>query len=249
MFDSYDEIFKARADSYHAAMAAFPAARREEFEHAVACLDLLPDCTVCDVPAGGGYLSAFVPERINCLFLETSSLFAAHCPRGERHRVLQTNLERLPVAGESVQRVLSLAAMHHVKEKSRSMREFQRVLVPSGVAVIADVEEGTDTAEFLNGFVDRFNSMGHDGQFLNADFYQNVEACGFCLREVRRPSLHWNFGSRDDMTAFCTQLFGLDRAKPGDVHAGIEEYLGWDYTEDGVALKWQLSYVILEKAP
>ena len=248
MFETYDEIFKERADTYHAAMAAFPAARTEEFEHAVACLDLLPDCTVCDVPAGGGYLSGFVSERINYLFLESSSLFATRCPRGDRQHVLQTSLEQLPMACASVQRVLSLAAMHHVEDKSRCVREFQRILVPDGIAVVADVEEGTGTAEFLNDFVDRFNSMGHDGQFLNADFYQNFEECGFRLREVRRPTLHWNFGDREDMVEFCTQLFGLDLANPADVHAGIDEYLGWDYSADGVALNWQLSYVIAEKA-
>lgn len=247
MFDTYDEIFRERADRYHAAMAAFPAARREEFEHAVACLDLLPDCTVCDVPAGGGYLSDFVSTGIDCLFLETSDLFAAHCPRGERYRVLQTSLEQLPVAPASVERVLSLAAMHHVVDKPRCLSEFQRVLVPGGIAVVADVEEGTGTAAFLNGFVDRFNSMGHDGRFLNADFYQGVESCGFRLSEVRRPALHWHFGNRDDMVAFCMQLFGLDLAKPADVHAGIDEHLGCESTAGGVAFNWQLSYAVMEK--
>jgi hypothetical protein len=138
--------------------------------------------------------------------------------------------------------------MHHVKDKARSLREFQRVLAPSGIAVIADVEEGTDTAGFLNGFVDRFNSMGHDGRFLNGDFYQSTGASGFRLREVRRPSIHWNFDNRDEMAAFCTQLFGLDLAKMADVQAGIEEYLGCEDTREGVALNWQLSYAILDKA-
>ena len=247
MFQTYDEIFRERADGYHAAMAAFPAARREEFEHAVAGLDLLPGCTVCDVPAGGGYLSHYVSQGIDCLFLETSDLFAAHCPRGERYRVLQTSLEQLPLAPASVERVLSLAAMHHVKDKPRCVREFQRVLVPGGIAVVADVEEGTGTAAFLNGFVDRFNSMGHDGRFLNADFYEGVEACGLRLLEVRRPALQWHFGNREDMVAFCTQLFGLDLAKPADVNTGIDAYLGCQSTAAGVVLYWQLSYAIMQK--
>lgn len=43
MFDTYEEIFEKRADSYHKAMKAFPFARQQEFEWAVKYLQLIPD--------------------------------------------------------------------------------------------------------------------------------------------------------------------------------------------------------------
>lgn len=248
MFDTYQDIFKQRADSYHAAMAAFPLARQEEFHEAVSSLALEPGCSVCDIPAGGGYLCDFIDAPVDFLFVETSTLFANHCPRDERHRVLQTaSLEDLPVADESMHRVLSLAAMHHVPNKSRAVSEVQRMLKPGGRAVIADVEVGTGTAKFLNEFVNQYNSMGHEGRFLDKDFYDCIEGEGLVLSELRRPEMQWGFTSVDDMTTFCTQLFGLDLASPQDVLSGIETHLGYVNSLSGVAMNWQLVYAVLDK--
>lgn len=249
MFDTYQDIFKARADSYHSAMVSYPEARRQEFEHAVASLDLLPGCTICDVPAGGGYLTNYVSVLANFLFVETSALFAEFCPRDERHQVRQAaTLEELPVANESVERLLSLAALHHVQDKQRALNEFHRSLKPGGIGVVADVEANTDTARFLNGFVNQYNSMGHRGEFLDSEFYQSIdEFSGLTLREVRRPELQWRFDTTDDMAVFCMQLFGLDLATPADVIQGIAQHLGFTTGADCIAMNWQLSYAIVEK--
>lgn len=52
-------------------------------------------------------------------------------------------------------------------DKAQVFKEFQRVLNPHGRMLIVDVEEDTGTAHFLNHFVDEYNSMGHNGEFIN----------------------------------------------------------------------------------
>jgi len=142
MFDTYSDIFQKRADRYHAAMAAFPMARRQEFQHAAQRLALTPGSAVCDIPAGGGYLADFIDGCQVCFhFLETSHEFAVQCPRSSRHRVIECALAgTLPLADNSMDRVLSLAALHHVNNKPGIYREFKRILRRGGKLVIADVE-------------------------------------------------------------------------------------------------------------
>jgi hypothetical protein len=46
-------------------------------------------------------------------------------------------------------------------------REAHRLLKPNELFILADVQENTPVAHFLNGFVHRHNSQGHRGQFLS----------------------------------------------------------------------------------
>lgn len=248
MFDTYQDIFRERADRYHAAMAAFPLARRQEFEQAVARLDLQPGCDLCDVPAGGGYLADYLPpDDLFLLCLETASEFAVHCPRNTDQRVLETTLESLPVGNDSVDRILSLAAMHHVDDKHALLREFSRILRKGGQVVVADAEVGTGTAAFLNEFVDRFNSMGHKGRFIDETFIDSIDQCDLKVKAVDRPPLTWSFATRANLVAFCRQLFGLDRAADRDIIAGVAEYLGLREDNGQVGFGWQLAYITAAK--
>lgn len=242
MFNSYQDIFSSRADRYHAAMAACPRAREEEFAAAVELLQVDGGETICDVPSGGGYLAGFIDKPATYLFVETSSYFAAHCPLARGDSVIESSIERLPLDDGSVDRLLSLAALHHVLDKRQALREFARVLAPGGRAVVADVAAGSDTGRFLNEFVDRYNSMGHDGRFLEASFYDAFSGAGLVLDAVEHRELRWNFPSETEMVDFSKQLFGMDLADAGEVRAGIDRYLGSETTPSGVAMRWQLSY-------
>lgn len=248
MYDTYEEIFHKRADSYHQAMTEFPLVRRQEFEQAVRFLDIAPGNHVCDVPSGGGYLASYVDTAdVSLIFLETSTEFASHCPTGANYRVVECSLESLPLDDGSMDRLLSLAAVHHVPDKAALYREFHRVLKPSAKLVIADVEVGTNTANFLNVFVDRFNSMGHKGTFLDPRGIEQVAQCGFDLAGVARPKITWSFQSTTAMIDFFRKLFGLDKAADADILAGVTEHLTPVYQNGRAEIDWQLAYVRAQK--
>lgn len=249
MYDTYQEIFHKRADSYHQAMMEFPSVRRQEFEQAVRLLDIAPGNLVCDVPSGGGYLASYVHSTdVSLIFLETSAEFASQCPTGSKCRVMECTLESLPLNDGSVDRLLSLAAVHHVPDKAALYREFYRVLKPSAKLVIADVEAGTNTANFLNVFVDRFNSMGHKGMFLDLGGVEQVAQCGFDLVGVARPKITWSFHSTTAMTDFFRKLFGLDKASDADILAGAMEHFPRMYQNGCVEIDWQLAYLSAQKS-
>lgn len=244
MFDTYEEIFNKRAASYHRAMENNPSVRRDEFLWAVQYLEIAHRNIICDVPSGGGYLKDYISHAdVSLIFLETSQEFASHCPTTENCSSHITTFEQLPLQSQSVDRVLSLAALHHVKDKRQVLGECHRILKPEGRLVIADIEAETGAANFLNIFVNEFNSMGHRGDFLNPACIEQIAECGFEIISIDRPKPVWSFDTQAQMIDFSRDLFGLDKASNDDILKGITTYLQETEGPGEINLSWELTYL------
>lgn len=243
MFQDYDEIFRQRADAYQAAMEKFPRARDAEFRVALERVALSPGITVCDVPAGGGYLRRFLPPDVHYVAVENAADFVSHCPSGERDRVVISPMHPLALESGSADVLFSIAAVHHQRDKPAFYREAARVLQPGGRFVLADVERGSRVDRFLNGFLDRANSMGHEGVFLDPASAQAVADCGFEIEFDRVVHYPWSFESESDMGRFAQWLFGMDRVTVPEVIAAIDEILGRCDGPGKVNLQWGLRVI------
>jgi SAM-dependent methyltransferase len=240
---SYDEIFARRAKQYHQAMTEQPGARRHEFEGLAGLVDAGHCRHVLDIPSGGGYLRPYLPAGV----VVTSLDFSTGFPAGVGGGVRQAGYADFPCADASFDHVLSLTGLHHLPDVPGFLRECCRVLEPGGRLVIGEVRAGSGVAAFLNEFVDRHNSMGHRGRFLDEGFVGQLEAQGF--NQVRHELQHypWVFADATRMADFCTKLFGIDRAGPAEVLAGLADYLGYRQTSDGVGLDWELIFFVATK--
>jgi len=247
MFDSYKDIFDKRANSYHSAMRAFPLARQQEFAWAVKYLDVKPGSIICDVPSGGGYLRDFVLEE-DCYFhfLETCESFASYSPDCANGTTQLCKFENLPLKEQSVDRLISLAALHHVQNRNQVFQEFRKVLKPQGKILIVDVEENSNTANFLNIFVNDYNSMGHQGDFINERVIELLQLNQMEVISIHRPQLQWCFDNKNDTVSFCRCLFGLDKATDEEIYTGITTYLNPGKEGNKVKLDWQLVYILLK---
>ena len=248
MFDSYKAIFDQRADSYHKAMRDFPLARAQEFEWAVHYLAVKSGNSICDIPSGGGYLRDFVQAE-DCYFhfLETCENFASYSSKCVNALTQVCQFEHLPLEKHSVDRLISLAALHHVQNRDQVFQEFNRVLKSQGQGLIVDVEEHTDTADFLNVFVNQYNSMGHQGDFINEQLIKQLAKQQLEVIAIHRPTLQWCFAIENDMVSFCRHLFGLDKATDKDILSGINRYLTPCQGEQ-ITLTWQLVYIVFKLA-
>ena len=125
--------------------------------------------------------------------------------------------------------------------------EVQRMLTNKGLFGLADVMYGSNTDRFLNVFVDQFNSMGHDGVFLDQMTVQQLSDCGFTVLYDSMRTCYWRFERREHMTDFFQGLFGLDKATDKDIEEGIESYLGYRQTDGQFWVDWDLYFVKAKK--
>jgi len=247
MFSGYREIFKKRGHLYHQAMTLYPSARAEEFLHIVRMADMKDGDIVCDIPSGGGYLRNFVDRTASFLHIETSEVFADLCRDNGASNVLLGTLGNIPLTTASVDVVISLAALHHIDEKDRFFYESHRILRQGGTLTIADVRAGSAVSEFLDGFVNEHNTMGHKGNYIHADTQEEIERCGFTVKESSLIPFHWEFDSPQAMGKFCQLLFGIDKADVAQVVEGIRKHLGYSAESNACRMNWELLFIKARK--
>lgn len=255
MFDAkktYQAIFNQRADAYHQAMLNWPDARNQEFEALLKDLPINASSHILDIPAGGGYLANYLPVDINLHHLETSKLFAdlfqQHCHSGSCHPLSLCSLDKLPQENDSIDIALSLAGLHHTEDKQPLFTELYRCLKPGGLLVLADAQEDSATARFLDGWVNDHNKMGHNGWYLNQQTIQQLQDCGFeCISNENR-NYHWCFENPLQAGEYCKLMFGIDQAEASQVKDALTQHLGFDSLDNGtVGLHWQLYFITLRK--
>jgi SAM-dependent methyltransferase len=254
MRTAYGEIFATRSGRYERAMTRMPAARDAEFATFCRHLQLTGGETLVDVPAGGAYLRRYLADKLRYIAVDESEQFFSACgPRlRPTDRAINATCLDMPLAGDSVDIVGSLTGLHHVFPRQPVYAEWYRVLCGGGRVVIADVPVGSVEGTFLNGFVDHYNSQGHDGRFLDHDDVTALRAAGFAAITVTDERYTWKFAAAAAAEEFCLDLFGLDQ--PGAAAAlaiTLQQELGLhaDPAGDGWLLPWGLRVITARKPP
>ena len=247
MRTAYGDTFAQRGGRYERSMARSPDVRLEEFGAMLRRLRPLAGERVLDVPSGGAYLRPLLPAKVRYVAVDEADQFHQAC-RGRLRpgdRALRAPAHQLPVASSSCHAVCSVAGRHPQHDRLPIYREWYRVLKPGGRVVRADVAEGSAVGAFLNGFVDRYNSQGHDGLFLSDADGAALAAAGF--RDIHREDVHyhWRFRDAAHVREFCAGLFGLDRVgASGALVRTLVADLGLCVATDGSGwlLPWTLRY-------
>lgn len=241
----YGAIFERRGQEHDEAFRRYPRACAEEVAALLRLAAPQPGETLLDVPSAGGFLSTHLHvPGVRLIAVDPSPVLHALC----RRLVPESHLASpaaLPLPDGSVDAIVCLAGLHHDPNPGATFAEMRRVLRPEGRLAIAEVAEGSAVAGFLNGFVDRHSTLGHQGSFMDDRMAGTLAAAGFSLTRDAIAAYHWWFESRDDMADCLRLMFGIDRATPAQIIAAAERELGVDDLPGGsVGMRWSLRHLL-----
>ena len=240
--DAYTEDFAERGRSYDLAMQRWPQVRAAEFAQVIAAANLHSGMTLADVPAGGGYLANFLPPGIR--YLPHEPCLSFNLSHAEAAVQSAPSVLPLPYQSQGVDRVISLAGVHHYDHKCTFHKEVHRVLQPQGLYVLSDVAEGSKVAAFLDNFVGQHNGTGHEGHYLGDNLAAELYTAGFTIKSDFRERFIWKATSVEQLAEFCLNLFGLKQLSVPEMEVALSQYLGLVNLADGVGLKWELRTVV-----
>ena len=235
----YQEIFDERGRGYDDAMRRWPHVRDEELAFAASLARVRAGDRVLDVPAGGGYLDAHLPDGAVLTSVEPSRSFAARS-RARGLVVVESPLSADAVPAGSVDVLVSIAGIHHEPDHDALLAAWRRPLAAGGRLAVADVAAGSPEARFLDEFVGRHNGEGHAGCYLGDDLGERAEAVGYTDVAIVDGRYHWWAATLDELAAFCAGLFGLSGVTGDEVGAALVGRLGVDRDGDRVGLRWGL---------
>jgi len=242
---NYEQTFDLRGHLYNEATLMCPEARAAERDAAIEWLGPKAGQTVCDAPAGGGYVANGLRRRfgeaLRVICIEPSRNFARAISKD--FEVFNEPLSATTIPAGSVDGVISLAGLHHIADKQSVFCEWARLLGGGGRCAAADVRAGSGEAEFLNRFVNEFTPGGHDGMFpAEGEFSRWLEGAGFSVLREETVSVPWTFCDEETLGQFCHRLFGLTKTDPENVLAALRDTVGIESDAGGVRLLWSLQY-------
>lgn len=243
---SYQDLFEVRGSSYDLAMRQHPGARAAEFQQIVERANLSAGMHVADVPAGGGYLRAYLPGHVVWSGHEPCTSFQAEVCASTP--LAHQQLLPLPWHDHSMDVVISLAGVHHIEDKRALFSECLRVTKPGGMLALSDVAAHSDVALFLDQFVDAHNSTGHRGTYLDQRTLDELEESGWTVHTNESVRYHWCFEDHVGMADFCRKLFDLRNTSDVTIQKAIEKRLGIDKLPSGrLGMRWSLMTITARK--
>lgn len=241
----YNNTFQKRGNLYKYATEVYPHVLDNEFQTAVNMCDICEGQVILNIPAACVPLKRYFPENIQdkiCYIeYETNSAFATLM------NIPCCQFTSVPLIDNTVDTIITLASLHHsnIEERTNFYKECNRLLIqrPGSKLIIGDILKGSKQDDWLNIFVNKYNSSGHTGIFWNDSDINLLESCGFNCRTAIKTYM-WTFVDENAMLDFTKNLFGLDMASDIEILNGLNQYLHPIYTKNCIYIEWSLIYFI-----
>jgi ubiquinone/menaquinone biosynthesis C-methylase UbiE len=136
--------------------------------------------------------------------------------------------------------VLSLSGLHHLDDVPKFVHECLRILKENGSFIFSDVKRDSPVDFFLNEFVNKYNSLGHNGVFFTENSFNKFPLLQEKIIRTQYNQYPFVFKDKSEMLCFFSFFFGLDKANENIIYDGIRDILGLKSTENGLEVDWGL---------
>jgi hypothetical protein len=113
-------------------------------------------------------------------------------------------------------------------------------LKENGSFIFSDVKRDSPVDFFLNEFVNKYNSLGHDGFFFTENSFNEFPSLQEKIIRTQYNQYPFVFKDKSEMLCFFSFFFGLDKANENIIYDGIRDILGIKSTENGLEVDWGL---------
>jgi SAM-dependent methyltransferase len=214
-------------------MQTYPDVRSYEFESLISTIDFSNIKNVLDIPSGGGYLKKYLPKNIELISADFSEGFT-------NENIQLAKPTQFPYSDNSFDLVLSLSGLHHLDDVPKFVHECLRTLKENGSFVFSDVKRNSPVDFFLNEFVNKYNSLGHNGVFFTENSFNEFPLLQEKIIRTQYNQYPFVFKDKSEMLCFFSFFFGLDKANENIIYDGIRDILGIKSTERGIEVDWGL---------
>lgn len=230
----YNNIFRHRGQAYDLAMNTYPNARDKEFYSLFSRFPIQNNETILDVPSLGGYLKKYCLKDTTVLSLDFSQ-----------------SINNIPVVSPyeqwnipNLDRIVCLASIHHIQNLDLFLENLSLNIKHNGLIHLADVALGSNISIFLDNFVGKYTSTGeHKGSYYNWTTIKLPKTLS--ILNISDLPCSWVFDSKTDMINYCRLLFDLQNISDSKILNGLEQYVGYEETNNGIYLNWHLTYIDL----
>jgi 2-polyprenyl-3-methyl-5-hydroxy-6-metoxy-1,4-benzoquinol methylase len=243
--DRLRETYERRAELQYATPPELPDVRVDrKFNRLTALISgTLPAESLLDAGCGDGRFLAAIARRPDCParlagsdISETILRTAAQTLARENAtaELAQANLEHLPFADASFDRVLCVQVIEHLLDPSLGIAELARVLKPGGILVLSTDSSRNHISRALNfprsALVRLFKLTGRHaqvtfphGSFTPAQVLAEVAACGLVVEHLETFRFHLD---GINLAAVSRVLNAIDAATPANRWGDIVAVVG-----------------------
>lgn len=241
---NYSKSFLNRVNKYIYAINKYPYAFEKEFKTAIKYLNIQDNDYIINLFGGGNPINKYIDNDIkyNYKEYENNDEFCKEL------NISKINIDNIPEKNSSVDKLLILSTLHHFnnEEREKIYIECNRVLKKDGLLVIGDVLKYSKQANFLNVFVDKYNTNGHKGQFFEIKDKELLEKNGFKV-EIKIEKYLWLFRTKEEMIDFTKNLFCLENIEDYLIYENLNNYLNVYHDFKWWYVDWQLIFFICKK--